>query len=70
MPGNGGVILAFNHLSNADTVAAVVFALMSNRVPRVLAKASLWRMPVVGWVMRSGRSHPGRTRHREAPQRP
>lgn len=54
VPGNGGVILAFNHLSNADTVAAVVFALMSNRVPRVLAKASLWRMPVVGWVMRSG----------------
>jgi 1-acyl-sn-glycerol-3-phosphate acyltransferase len=54
VPGNGGVILAFNHLSNADTVAAVVFALMSNRVPRVLAKASLWRLPVFGRVMRSG----------------
>ncbi|NKE59180.1 1-acyl-sn-glycerol-3-phosphate acyltransferase [Lentzea sp. PSKA42] len=54
VPGNGGVILAFNHLSNADTVAAVVFALMSHRVPRVLAKASLWRIPVFGRVMRSG----------------
>ncbi|GAA3639804.1 hypothetical protein GCM10022267_27810 [Lentzea roselyniae] len=54
VPGNGGVILAFNHLSNSDTVAAVVFALMSGRVPRVLAKASLWRMPVIGRVMRSG----------------
>ena len=54
VPGDGGVILAFNHLSNSDTVAAVVFALMSNRVPRILAKASLWRMPVFGRVMRSG----------------
>ncbi|MFD5829500.1 lysophospholipid acyltransferase family protein [Lentzea sp. NPDC060358] len=54
VPGNGGVVLAFNHLSNADAVAAVVFSLMSNRVPRVLAKASLWRAPVVGWIMRSG----------------
>ena len=54
VPGNGGVVLAFNHLSNADAVAAVVFALMSNRVPRVLAKASLWRIPLVGRVMRSG----------------
>lgn len=58
VPGNGGVILAFNHISNADTVAAVVFALMSHRVPRVLAKASLWRMPLLGWVMRSGRHIP------------
>ncbi|MCG8922683.1 1-acyl-sn-glycerol-3-phosphate acyltransferase [Lentzea sp. CC55] len=54
VPGNGGVVLAFNHLSNADAVAAVVFALLSNRVPRVLAKASLWRLPLVGRVMRSG----------------
>jgi 1-acyl-sn-glycerol-3-phosphate acyltransferase len=54
VPGAGGVILAFNHLSNSDTVAAVVFALMSDRVPRVLAKASLWRLPVWGRVMRSG----------------
>ncbi|HEX7306020.1 lysophospholipid acyltransferase family protein [Lentzea sp.] len=54
VPGNGGVVLAFNHLSNADAVAAVVFSLLSGRVPRVLAKASLWRAPVVGWIMRSG----------------
>ncbi|WP_245744382.1 lysophospholipid acyltransferase family protein [Lentzea fradiae] len=54
VPGNGGVVLAFNHLSNTDPIAAVVFALMSNRVPRVLAKASLWRVPVVNRVMRSG----------------
>ncbi|HUQ60323.1 lysophospholipid acyltransferase family protein [Lentzea sp.] len=54
VPGSGGVILAFNHLSNADAVAAVVFSLMSNRVPRVLAKASLWRLPLFGRVMSSG----------------
>ncbi|WP_231642523.1 1-acyl-sn-glycerol-3-phosphate acyltransferase [Nocardia sp. NRRL S-836] len=54
VPGSGGVILAFNHLSNSDTVAAVVFALLSNRVPRILAKASLWRLPLFGRVMRSG----------------
>lgn len=54
VPGGGGVVLAFNHLSNVDPIVAVVFALMSDRVPRVLAKASLWRVPVVNRVMRSG----------------
>ena len=58
VPSNGGVILAANHLSNADTVSTVVFTLASGRVPRIFAKASLWRMPVVGWIMRSGRHIP------------
>lgn len=58
VPSSGGVILAANHLSNADTVSTTVFTLASGRVPRFLAKASLWRMPVVGWIMRSGKHIP------------
>lgn len=58
VPSTGGVILAANHLSNADTVSTTVFTLVSGRVPRFLAKASLWRAPVVGWIMRSGRHIP------------
>ncbi|MBP2337636.1 1-acyl-sn-glycerol-3-phosphate acyltransferase [Saccharothrix coeruleofusca] len=54
VPGRGPVLLAANHLSNADPVTLAAFALASGRVPRFLAKAALWRAPVVGWVMSSG----------------
>lgn len=58
VPSTGGVILAANHLSSADTVSTTVFTLASGRVPRIFAKASLWRAPVVGWIMRSGKHIP------------
>ncbi|WNV92076.1 lysophospholipid acyltransferase family protein [Umezawaea sp. Da 62-37] len=58
VPKTGGVLLAFNHISFADPVSSTVFALVSGRVPRYLAKASLWRLPLVGSVMRSGRHVP------------
>ncbi|MBB4964785.1 1-acyl-sn-glycerol-3-phosphate acyltransferase [Saccharothrix violaceirubra] len=58
VPRRGPVLLASNHLSFADPVTLTAFTLASGRVPRYLAKASLWRAPVVGWVMRSGRHIP------------
>ncbi|WP_106191610.1 lysophospholipid acyltransferase family protein [Umezawaea tangerina] len=58
VPKTGGVLLAFNHISFADPVSSTVFALVSGRVPRYLAKASLWRLPLVGSIMRSGRHVP------------
>jgi 1-acyl-sn-glycerol-3-phosphate acyltransferase len=58
VPSNGGVILAANHLSNADTVSTTVFALVSGRVPRFFAKATMWKWPLVGWIMRSGKHIP------------
>jgi 1-acyl-sn-glycerol-3-phosphate acyltransferase len=58
IPRQGPVLLASNHLSFADPVTLTAFALASGRVPRYLAKASLWRVPVLGWVMSSGRHIP------------
>jgi len=58
VPREGGVLVAVNHLSFADPVSTTVFALAAGRVPRYLAKASLWRAPVVGWIMSSGRHIP------------
>jgi 1-acyl-sn-glycerol-3-phosphate acyltransferase len=58
LPREGGVLVAANHLSFVDPVSTTVFALAAGRVPRYLAKASLWRAPVVGWIMKSGRHIP------------
>nr|WP_103337536.1 lysophospholipid acyltransferase family protein [Amycolatopsis sp. CA-126428] len=58
IPKSGGVLVASNHLSFADPTTLTAFCLASGRVPRYLAKASLWKLPVVGRVMRSGRHIP------------
>ena len=48
IPQTGGVILVANHISNADPIALGQFVAFSGRWPRFLAKASLFRVPVVG----------------------
>ncbi|MEU5264454.1 lysophospholipid acyltransferase family protein [Amycolatopsis sp. NPDC021455] len=58
IPRSGGVLVASNHLSFADPTTLTAFCLAAGRVPRYLAKASLWKLPVVGSVMRSGRHIP------------
>ncbi len=58
VPREGRVLLASNHLSFTDSATLAAFALVSGRVPRFLAKASLWKAPVLGWVMSSGRHIP------------
>lgn len=54
LPRDGGVVLASNHLSFADPVTVTAFTLASGRVPRYLAKASLWKIPVVKQVLDGG----------------
>ncbi|SFO88494.1 1-acyl-sn-glycerol-3-phosphate acyltransferases [Amycolatopsis arida] len=54
LPREGGVLVAANHLSNLDPVVLTAFCLAGGRVPRFLAKAGLWRVPVVRAVMASG----------------
>ncbi len=53
IPQTGGVILVANHISNADPLALGQFVAFSGRWPRFLAKASLFRVPVVGAVLRA-----------------
>jgi 1-acyl-sn-glycerol-3-phosphate acyltransferase len=53
VPQTGGVIFVVNHISNADPLALGQFLAFSGRWPRFLAKASLFRVPVVGRVLRA-----------------
>ncbi|HEV7975519.1 MAG TPA: lysophospholipid acyltransferase family protein [Amycolatopsis sp.] len=58
VPKAGGVLVASNHLSFADPATLTAFCLEAGRVPRYLAKASLWDVPLLGSVMRSGKHIP------------
>jgi 1-acyl-sn-glycerol-3-phosphate acyltransferase len=54
IPTEGGVILAFNHLSEFDPMVVSHFVYEAGRWPQFLAKASLFKVPVFGrflvWV--------------------
>lgn len=52
--GKGGVLVAGNHLSMVDPVFTTAFCLASGRIPRYLAMAELWRVPVVRGVLAGG----------------
>jgi 1-acyl-sn-glycerol-3-phosphate acyltransferase len=53
MPHQGAFILAPNHYTNLDPLV-VAYALWKNkRVPRFLAKASLFTVPVLGWMLKA-----------------
>jgi 1-acyl-sn-glycerol-3-phosphate acyltransferase len=51
IPRQGGAILVFNHISHLDPVVDAVFVHRNKRVPRFLAKDSLFRIPVGGKIM-------------------
>lgn len=53
VPARGGVVLVVNHISNVDPLAVGQFVAFSGRWPRFLAKESLFRVPVVGVVIRA-----------------
>lgn len=54
IPRHGGVLLAANHIGDLDPLYDTAFVLAAGRVPRFLAKAELWSLPVVRWVMNGG----------------
>jgi len=45
------VLVVANHISYLDPVFSAVFVHRAKRVPRFLAKASIWKVPVAGWTM-------------------
>jgi 1-acyl-sn-glycerol-3-phosphate acyltransferase len=51
-PRAGGVIVAINHLSSVDTLLMARLVWQAGRVPRFLVKASAFRWPVIGRVLR------------------
>lgn len=48
----GPLLIVGNHISHIDPIYSTVFIRKAGRVPHVLAKASLWKIPVVGRVLR------------------
>jgi 1-acyl-sn-glycerol-3-phosphate acyltransferase len=50
-PDQGGVIIAINHLSHADTILMARLVWSSGRIPRFLIKAGVFDWPVIGRMM-------------------
>ncbi|WP_406067071.1 lysophospholipid acyltransferase family protein [Micromonospora sp. NBC_01638] len=53
-----GVIIVANHLSHADPLVSAHFIYDSGRWPQYLGKASVFRVPVVGWILHRCRQIP------------
>jgi 1-acyl-sn-glycerol-3-phosphate acyltransferase len=52
LPRSGGILVVSNHVSRFDPVPLAEFVIWSGRWPRFLAKESLFRRKLTGWVMR------------------
>jgi 1-acyl-sn-glycerol-3-phosphate acyltransferase len=52
LPALGGALVVANHLSHLDPILTGLQVERAGRVPRFLAKHSLWRVPVLGSALR------------------
>lgn len=53
LPRDGAFVLAPNHYSELDPVFVAIAVWRLGRAPRFMAKDSLFRVPVLGWVLRA-----------------
>lgn len=53
LPRDGAFVLAPNHASEIDPVLVAWAVWRMGRAPRFMAKESLFRVPVLGWVLRA-----------------
>jgi 1-acyl-sn-glycerol-3-phosphate acyltransferase len=58
IPATGGAIIVPNHVSHADPLTCAHFVYDAGRWPQFLGKASLFRMPVIGWLLHRVRQIP------------
>jgi 1-acyl-sn-glycerol-3-phosphate acyltransferase len=58
IPASGGVIFAANHMSEFDPFVVAHYVLDSGRWPQFLAKSSLFRIPVLGPLLRAVKQTP------------
>jgi 1-acyl-sn-glycerol-3-phosphate acyltransferase len=58
LPPTGGVIIAANHLSHFDPLVIAHYVYKAGRWPRFLAKASIFRVPIVGFLLRKTQQIP------------
>lgn len=52
MPKDGAIVIAPNHFTNIDPIVVGVGMWHLGRNPRFMAKASILRIPVIGWLLR------------------
>lgn len=52
IPNTGPVVIAANHITNFDPFTTAYLVWRAGRVPRFLAKSSVFKIPVFGWVVR------------------
>ena len=52
VPATGAFVVAPNHYSEIDPIITGVTMWKVGRMPRYLAKASVFRVPVIGWLLR------------------
>ena len=52
IPATGGVIIVPNHVSHFDPLVVAHYIYGAYRWPRFLGKASLWKVPVLGFLLR------------------
>jgi 1-acyl-sn-glycerol-3-phosphate acyltransferase len=50
LPKTGGFIVAVNHMSHMDPLTFAHYVWDSGYAPRMFAKSSLWKVPVIGWL--------------------
>lgn len=69
IPATGAFVLSPNHYSEIDPLVMAVAIWRSGRVPRFMAKASLWKVPIVGRILTAAGQIPveraGRSSHGE-----
>jgi 1-acyl-sn-glycerol-3-phosphate acyltransferase len=53
VPQTGGVVFVVNHISNVDPLVVGQYLAFSGRWPRILAKSSLFGVPVLGRALRA-----------------
>jgi 1-acyl-sn-glycerol-3-phosphate acyltransferase len=51
IPERGAALIVANHISHIDPIFDVVYVRETGRLPHVMAKASLWRIPLIGRVL-------------------
>lgn len=60
IPAEGGVIIVVNHISHADPLTVAHYIYDAGRWPSFLAKASLFGVPVLGYLLRANHQIPVR----------
>ncbi len=52
IPKRGALVISPNHITNFDPLTTAYLVWRGGRVPRFLAKASLFKIPGFGWLLR------------------